>query len=133
MTAPTGGGGDRSLAKRAATRRGRRGERLAAWYLRLKGYRILAVNQRLPGGEIDLVARRGRVLAFVEIKTREIDAGDAAGEIVAPRQWRRIAAAAAQFAARRADCAGLDWRYDALVLARGRWPRHLADAWRPEP
>ena len=125
-------GADRG-AKRAAARRGRRGERLAAWFLRLKGYRILAVNQRLSGGEIDLVARRGRVLAFVEIKTRAgADAG-APGEIVPARQWRRIAAAAEQFARRRADCAGLDWRYDAVVLSRGRWPRHLPDAWRPEP
>lgn len=122
-------GADTRTGKRRAAARGRRGERLAAWLLRLKGYRIVAANQRLPAGEIDLVARRGRVLAFVEIKTREDAALGAA--LVSPRQWRRIAAAAEQFAQLRADCAGLDWRYDAVVLGRGRWPRHLPDAWRP--
>lgn len=115
-------------AKRAAWRRGKRGERVARWLLRLKGYRILAANLRLPGGEIDIVARRGRTLAFVEIKSR---AGAASVEAISPRQWRRIARAAEQFVARRPDCAGLNGRFDAMLLAPGRPPRHIADAWRP--
>ncbi len=115
--------------KRGAQRFGRRSERLAAWFLRFKGYRIVGTNIRLPGGELDLVARRGRVLVFVEIKARADDA--VLAEAIAPRQWQRIAAAAEQFVARRPGYAGLDRRFDALFLVPRRWPRHMADAWRP--
>jgi putative endonuclease len=119
----------KAAAKIRAQRFGRRAEWLATWYLRLKGFRLVARDVRLPGGEIDLVLRRGRLLVLVEIKARapgtEIEA--AIGE----RQWRRIAAAAEQFCARRPGYAELDRRFDALFLERGRWPRHRPDAWRP--
>jgi putative endonuclease len=118
-----------SAGKRRAQRFGRRAEWLAAWYLRCKGYRIVAANQRLPGGELDLVARRGRMLVFIEIKAR-LDAATIE-EAVTSRQWQRIAAAAEQFVARRATLVGFDRRFDAIFLARGRWPVHTADAWRP--
>ena len=56
--------------RQAAEKRGRGAETLACWYLRLHGWRILARRARVPGGEVDIVARRGRTLAFVEVKAR---------------------------------------------------------------
>ena len=56
--------------RQAAEKRGRGAETLACWYLRLRGWRILARRARVPGGEVDVVARRGRTLAFVEVKAR---------------------------------------------------------------
>jgi putative endonuclease len=114
----------------ARRRRGRRGEALASLWLRLKGYRILARNWRHPLGEIDILARRGRILAVIEVKWR--DRLDLAAASISPRQRHRIARAAAVFLAKQPDAAQLSLRFDALLLAPGRWPHHVADAWRPE-
>ena len=110
--------------------RGRRGEGLAAFWLRLKGYRILARNFRSGAGEIDLIARRGGVLALVEVKTR----GDlvSAGEALGPRQQARIARAGEVFLQQRPHLTGLAVRFDVILVAPGRLPRHLRDAWRPD-
>ena len=115
--------------KLRAQRFGRRAEWLAALYMRCKGFRVVARDIRLPGGEIDLVLRRGRLLVLLEIKARA--GAELLEEAIGDRQWRRIAAAAEQFCARRPGYAELDRRFDALFLARGRWPVHRADAWRP--
>ncbi len=117
-----------SLAhRRIAQRWGRRSEWLAVWLLRLKGYRVLARQYRLSVGEIDILARRGRVIAVVEVKART-DWRDAA-EAISPRQRRRIVHAARAFLARRADLAGHDLRFDVVLVAPWRWPRHLMGAW----
>lgn len=120
--------------KHAAGARGRAAEWRAAWLLRLKGYAVIARNFRPAKshglGEIDIVARRGRTLAFVEVKARaaESDAILAIG----PEQQARIARAAAHFLKVRPVYRGFAMRYDAMVLEAGRfWPRHLVDAWRP--
>ena len=113
---------------RLARLRGRRAELLAAWWLRLKGFRILAQDQRTPVGEIDLVARRGRLLLFVEVKARPDDGR--AREALRPAQQARIARAAAWFLSGRPDLQGLDSRYDVVLVTPWRRPRHLADAWR---
>ena len=119
----------KAATKLRAQRFGRRAEWLAALYMRCKGFRVVARDVRLPGGEIDLVLRRGRLLVLLEIKAR---AGrELLEEAIGDRQWRRIAAAAEQFCARRCGYAELDRRFDALFLARGRWPVHRPDAWRP--
>lgn len=115
------------MNRREAERGGRRAERLAAWWLRLKGWRILAVRARTPVGEVDLVARRGRTLAFIEVKAR-------AGEdeaALALDEWRlrRVARAAEALAPRYAR-AGDDIRIDAMFLVPRRLPRHLANVWR---
>ena len=104
---------------------GRRGENLAAWYLRLKGWRILARRVKTVRGEIDLIARRGRVVAFVEVKWR----GNAAelGHAIDAYRLRRVAAAAEAVAHRFAR-AGEEQRIDVLLLAPGTWPRHMANA-----
>jgi putative endonuclease len=121
--------GPRGAAERRdAEARGRGAEARAAWLLRLKGYRVLASGFRTPVGEVDLVVRRGRTLAFVEVKARPTRAE--ACEAIGPRQRARIARAAEAFLARRPDLAGLDVRFDALLLVPGRAPRHLVDAWR---
>ena len=85
--------------RRLAYRRGRRGEALAAWWLRLKGYRILERGLKSPVGEIDIVACRGRTLAIVEVKRR--DDHVAAVDAIGPRQQARIARAAAWLLTRR--------------------------------
>ena len=108
--------------------RGRRGEALAAWYLRLKGWRIVAQRVKTPRGEIDLIARRGRVVAFVEVKWRaraaELDLA------IDEYRLRRVAAAAEAVAPRYAKPDD-EQRIDVVLLAPGRWPRHMANALMP--
>ena len=108
--------------------RGRRGEALAAWYLRLKGWRILDSRVKTPRGEVDLIARRGRTLAFIEVKWRS--SADQLDHAVDPYRLRRVAAAAEVLAARHAR-AGDTLRIDVLLLAPGRFPRHMANALMP--
>ena len=115
--------------RRAAERRGRGAERLAAALLRAKGYRILARRFRSPAGEIDLVAARGRVLAFVEVKRRR-DAAEAA-ESVTAKGRARIARAAENFVALYPDRHTCAFRFDVMTLS-GLFPVHVADAWRPD-
>ena len=109
---------------------GRRAEEKALWFLRLRGYRIIARRVRTPRGEIDIVARRGGTVAIVEVKARKSVA--AAAESITPRQRHRVARAAEAFLAGRPDLAGLDVRLDAMFVVPGRLPVHLRDAWRAE-
>ena len=123
----------KSFKYQAAHQRGKAAETLAALWLRLKLYRILArgsvTGRGSRAGEVDIIAKRGNVVAFVEVKARQnlTDAAVALG----PAQRRRIDRAAAAFLARRADLAGCAVRFDAVLVAPGRWPRHILDAWRP--
>lgn len=116
--------------RRAAERRGHAAELLCLWHLRLKGYRILARRYKTPVGEIDLIARRGGTLAAIEVKARADF--DRAGEAVTRRQQQRIMRAVAHFLGRRPDLATLAARFDVMLVAPRRWPRHLIDAWREE-
>jgi putative endonuclease len=115
-------------ARLRAVKAGRRGESLAVWRLRLAGWRILARDWRSPVGEIDIVARRGKLLLFIEVKARG-NVG-AAGEAIGARQRGRITEAAALFLARHPQLAACDMRFDAMLVAPWRWPVHLRDAWR---
>jgi len=123
MTATNDGGTGPDPRRRAAEIRGRRAEALAAWWLRLKGYRILARRFRSGAGEIDLVVRRGSTLVFVEVKQRADET--AAILAVRPAARRRIARAAELWIARHPALAGLDRRFDVVVAVPGRLPRHL--------
>lgn len=115
--------------RQIAEARGRQAERRAALWLRLKGYSILASRVKLPVGEIDLVARKGRLIAFVEVKARA-RRDDALGA-VSVQSWQRIARAAEAWMGQRPKFADYGWRYDIVALAPGRLPYHLKDAWRP--
>lgn len=118
----------------AAGERGRRAEMLAAWWLRLKGWRVLArgfaIGRGRGAGEVDLIVRRGRVVAFVEVKARADLAGAAAA--ITPRQQERLRRAARAFLAGRPDLAACAVRFDAVLVVPGRLPRHICDAWRME-
>jgi putative endonuclease len=114
------------MSRREAERGGRRAESLAAWWLRLKGWTILARRVRTPVGEIDLVARRGSTVAFIEVKAR----ASAAEAAFALDDWRlrRVAAAAGALAPRFAK-EGDDVRIDAMFIVPRRLPRHLTNVW----
>jgi len=121
---------DRKARRRRHEARGRRAETWAAWMLWLKGYRILDQRARTPAGEIDLVAARGRILAFVEVKART--RRETALEAVTPALRHRLERAAALWAQKRRGMAALNWRFDIVMVTPGRWPEHLPDAWRAE-
>ncbi len=114
------------MTRRRAERGGRRAERLAAWWLRLKGWRILAVRARTPVGEVDLVARRGRILAFIEVKARA-SAADAALALDDYR-LRRVARAAEALIPRYTR-EGDTIRIDAMFIVPRRLPRHMTNVW----
>jgi len=118
---------DRSLTGLKARRAGRRGEVLSALWLIAKGYRIVGFRLRTPQGEIDLLARKGKVLAVVEVKLRT--SIDLALEAVTHRQRQRLRRAGEGYAAQRPHLRGAAIRLDLMALAPGRLPRHIADAW----
>lgn len=112
------------MKRRRAERGGRRAEAIAAWWLRLKGWTILARRVRTPVGEIDLIARRGRVIAFIEVKARP-DPAQAALSLDEYR-LRRVVAAAGAIAHRHAR-PGDDLRIDAIFVTPWRRPHHLVN------
>jgi putative endonuclease len=112
--------------REAAEKRGRGAETLACWWLRLHGWRILARRARVPGGEVDIIARRRRTLAFVEVKARATQ--DAAAMSLDAWRLRRVVTAAERLAPRYLK-PGDDLRIDALFIVPGRLPRHLPDVW----
>jgi putative endonuclease len=114
------------VTRQRAERGGRRAESYAAWWLRLKGWTILGRRVRTPVGEVDLVARRGRTVAFVEVKARPSAAE--AGFALDEYRLRRVAAAAEALAHRYAK-AGDDIRIDATFILPRRLPRHLVNVW----
>jgi putative endonuclease len=114
------------MKRQRAERGGRRAEARAALWLQLKGWRILGRRVRTHVGEVDLVARRGRVVAFVEVKARA--SWDQAGLSLDDYRLRRVAAAAEALAPRFAR-PGDDIRIDAIFIVPRRLPRHLANVW----
>ncbi|MFT6570155.1 MAG: putative endonuclease [Sphingomonas echinoides] len=117
-----------NIKRRHAEASGRRGERIAGWWLRLKGWRILARRVRTPAGEVDLIAKRGTLIAFVEVKLRKT-----AAELdfaIDERRLSRVAAAAEYLMPSYAD-PGDDIRVDVILLAPGTRPRHIENAWLP--
>ena len=115
-----------SPKRQAAEAAGRRGERIAGWWLRLKGWQILARRVRTPAGEVDLVARKDTLVAFVEVKARRT-----AAELDFAIDERRLArvAAAAEYLMSTYAGPGDDIRVDVILLAPHTPPRHIENAW----
>jgi putative endonuclease len=120
-----------SPIRKAAEMRGRRAETWAALLLMCKGYRIIGRRVKTHAGEIDLIARSpGGITCFVEVKARDLH--DRAGESILPRQQSRIARAAELYLASRKGLKTKGVRFDAVLVANKKFPRHVKDAWRPE-
>ena len=117
MTSAGAGGGDRRA-------RGREAEDLAAAFLEDRGFRIVDRNHAVRQGEVDLVAREGEVLCFVEVRSRTSEAQGGPEETVTPSKARRVVAAATDWAARNGGLHG-DIRFDVVAVTRleGEPPR----------
>lgn len=120
--------------RRAARRRGHWGEIFCRWWLRAKGYAVIAqghVTGRGTGaGEIDIIAKRGAVLAFIEVKVR--GSAERAAQALSINQRRRLTRGAAAFLARHPELAACRIRFDVMLVAPWRRPQHLLDAWRDD-
>ena len=114
------------MNREAAEKRGRGAETLACWWLRLHGWRILARRARVPGGEVDIIARRGKVLAFVEVKARATE--ESAAMSLDAWRLRRVVVAAERLAPRFLK-PGDDLRIDAVFIVPGKLPRHMPNIW----
>ena len=114
------------MKRQRAERGGRRAEFIASLWLRIHGWRILARRARTPVGEVDIVAKRGRTLAFIEVKARATTAE--ADRALDHFRLRRVAAAAEALAPRFAN-PGDDIRIDAMFIVPGNLPRHLTNVW----
>lgn len=116
------------MKRQRAERQGREGERMAAVWLQLKGWRILAQRVKTSRGEIDLIARKSGLVAFVEVKWRKRheDLDFAIDE----NRLGRVAAAV-ECVAHEYVREGEDLRIDVILLAPGVLPRHIVNAWMP--
>lgn len=114
------------MSRQRAENFGRRGEGIAAWWLRLHGWRIVAKRARTLRSEVDLVARRGKTVAFMEVKARRSDADL---DIATDHVRLRRAAAAAELLLRRYAAHTESIRIDVILVAPWRWPRHLVNVW----
>ncbi|MEB2844871.1 YraN family protein [Rhizobiales bacterium RZME27] len=116
---------DRREIRRRAERRGHWSEYLAAAFLLLKGYRILAMRYKTKSGEIDLIARKRNLVAFVEVKARREQG--LALDAVGYETQKRIHSASEQWLSRRRDAHLLSLRYDVIAVLPGRFPKHFQD------
>jgi putative endonuclease len=116
------------MKRQRAEKHGREGEGRAALWLQAKGWRILDRRRKTPLGEIDLVCRRGNLIAFVEVKWRKsaADLDHAIDEYRLQRVAAAVDAVAHEYATD-----GEDIRIDVMLLAPGRLPRHIVNAWQP--
>ena len=99
------------------------GERRALWFYRLRGYRILDTNLWVGGNELDLVVRRGRRLAFVEVKAKSGGRHGDPFEMVGPEKQRRLRRAAEAWLAAHPELAGLEPSFEVVALRNGRLER----------
>lgn len=114
------------MTRERAERQGRTGETIAAWWLRLHGWRIVGERVKTARGEIDLIARRGRMLAFVEVKMRTSEA--ALGLAIDEFRLRRVVAAAEGLVPRY-GAGATDIRIDVMLIRPWRLPVHMKNVW----
>jgi putative endonuclease len=121
---------DKKAIRTKAESAGRFAEGFAALALQLNGYVILARRVKTGRGEVDLIARRKNVLAFVEVKMRSKPTDPA--RILSATQMQRIVNGATGWASQRSWAQTCLWRYDLIIVTPWKWPRHIHDAWRPQ-
>ncbi len=114
--------------KKDTYRFGLNAETIACLFLRLKGYRILARRYRSPVGEVDIIAARGHMLVFVEVKARR--KRESLMETITPKQQQRINRAASLFISKHPRVASHNARFDVILISPLCWPVHITDAWR---
>jgi putative endonuclease len=108
-------------------RRGAHAERRAAWWYRVRGYRVLETNAWVAGYELDLVVRRGRRLVFCEVKEKAGETFGAPEEMVDEEKQRRLRRAASAWLAGHPEAIGLEVSFDVIAVQNGRL-RRLAEA-----
>ena len=116
-----------SESRKRAYRKGHRAEWLAALALTLKGYCILARRYKTPVGEIDLIARKGDLVAFIEVKARNSKA--ASLDSVSYASQKRISSAGEWWLTRQKKTGALSWRFDVVAVLPWKWPIHIEDVW----
>lgn len=121
---------ENTILRRLRERKGRRAENAATLWLQLKVYRILDRRVRTPACEIDLIATKGNMLVFIEVKSRRTH--ESALESVTSQLRKRIEQAPRIWVTGRHKLQKHLWRFDIVLLAPGRLPRHMRDAWRAE-
>ena len=115
--------------RQQAEQKGRRAEWLAAWLLRFKGYSILETRYKSPVGEVDLIAKKGKTLVFIEVKARK-NHEDGLYSIT-PRQQQRIARAASLYASQKGFTGPI--RFDAMIKSDNHFfVKHIKAAWRSD-
>jgi putative endonuclease len=113
-----------------AYRRGIRAEIIAGLYLTLTGWRVLAWRWKCPLGEIDLVAKNGKVITFIEVKARQNE--QSALDSITAHQWSRISNAADIFMSQQRQYADCSWRFDAIIIVPRQWPKRFKNMWDDE-
>ena len=112
--------------RQAAERYGRLAEHLCVWRLRFTGYRVLRQRLRTPVGEVDILARRGDTLMIVEVKART--SLDTAAFALPPEKQRRLMQIARYLHASSYGRNARTLRFDVMLVAPWRWPRHIVNA-----
>jgi len=95
--------------------------------LSVTGWRVLAWRWKCPLGEIDLVAKRGKIISFIEVKARQKE--QAAINLITAHLWRQISEAADLFMARHGQYANFSWLFDAIIIVPRKWPRRFKNMW----
>jgi putative endonuclease len=113
-----------------AYRRGIRAEIIAGLYLTLTGWRVLAWRWKCPLGEIDLVAKNGKVITFIEVKARQKE--QSALDSITAHQWSRISNAADIFMSQQRQYADCSWRFDKIIIVPRQWPKRFKNMWDDE-
>ena len=117
---------ENTAARRARYRRGIRSEYIAVFWLRLKGYRILASRRRTPVGEIDIIARKGKMVSFIEVKRRNTI--DQAAAAIPHHQRQRIARAALYWLGKNPRFETFEMSLDVILMAPLKMPVHIKGA-----